>query len=148
MVLTGFNHVTRQGFVVAVAFLERADANSYTTFFKTLFKHNPTLIIVTSTDITFSFEALCVDFSDAQRKGLVNAVIAVVRCRGCHLSDQQIQTKVLLYLKGCESFLTCRLNRKIITESNVILILDVIDIKVPDSMKPLIYMNRKFNPTF
>jgi flavin reductase (DIM6/NTAB) family NADH-FMN oxidoreductase RutF len=53
-----------------------------------------------------------------------------------------------IYLKGCESFLTCRLNRKIITESNVILILDVIDIKVPDSMKPLIYMNRKFNPTF
>jgi len=102
MVLTGFNHVTRQGFVVAVAFLERADANSYSTFFKTLIKHNPTLIIVTSTDITFSFEALCVDFSDAQRKGLVNAVIAVVRSRGCHLSDQQIQAKVLLYLKGCE----------------------------------------------
>jgi hypothetical protein len=102
MVLTGFNHVTRQGSVVATAFLERADEISYATFFKTLFRHNPTLITVTATNVTFSFEAFCVDFSDAQRKGLMNAVCTVAHGQGCRLTKFQIEAAVFLSLKGCE----------------------------------------------
>jgi flavin reductase (DIM6/NTAB) family NADH-FMN oxidoreductase RutF len=51
-------------------------------------------------------------------------------------------------LKGCETFLTCKLNTKINTDSNTIFVLDVINIVVSDKEKPLVYMNRNFNPAF
>lgn len=101
MVITGYSHVTHKGVVVATAFLERTDAVAYTTFFKALFKHNPTLVTVTTQGITFSFEALAVDFSDAQRKGFIDAVIALAHQVGCRLTDCEIETSVLLRLKGC-----------------------------------------------
>ena len=53
-----------------------------------------------------------------------------------------------IYLEGCETFLTCKLNKKINTESNTIVLLDVIKIELSKRRKPLIYMNRRFNPFF
>jgi hypothetical protein len=101
MVVTGYSHVTHKGVVVATAFLERADEVSYATFFGTLFKHNPKLVAITVRDIVFSFEALAIDFSDAQRKGFITALILLARAAGCQLSDDAIKTKALLSLKGC-----------------------------------------------
>jgi hypothetical protein len=101
MVITGYSHVTHKGVVVATAFLERADEASYATFFRTLFEQNPTLVKISVRDIVFSFEALAVDFSDAQRKGLVTALTLLAKKTGCQLNDEEIKTKVLLSLKGC-----------------------------------------------
>jgi len=101
MVMTGFNHVTRKGAVVATAYLRRADGVSYEVFFLCFFRKNKKLITVTHSSITFSFTALGVDFSDAQRKGIVNAVIIIARENGCQLSSQEIERLVLLILKGC-----------------------------------------------
>jgi hypothetical protein len=101
MVITGYSHVTHKGVVVATAFLERADEVSYATFFGTLFKHNPKLVAISPHDIVFSFEALALDFSDAQRKGFISALILLARAAGCKLSDEEIKTKALLSLKGC-----------------------------------------------
>ena len=53
-----------------------------------------------------------------------------------------------IHLEGCETFLTCKLNKKINTESNTIVLLDVIKIELSKKRKPLIYMNRRFNPFF
>jgi flavin reductase (DIM6/NTAB) family NADH-FMN oxidoreductase RutF len=53
-----------------------------------------------------------------------------------------------IYLEGCETFLNCKLNKKIETESNTIVILDVINIELSKETRPLIYMNRIFNPFF
>jgi hypothetical protein len=88
MVITGYSHVTHKGVVVATAFLERADEVSYATFFGTLFKHNPKLVAISPRDIVFSFEALALDFSDAQRKGFISALILLARAAGCQLSDE------------------------------------------------------------
>jgi hypothetical protein len=68
MVITGYSHVTHKGVVVATSFLERADEASYATFFRTFFEQNPTLVNISVRDFNFSFEALAVDFSDAQSK--------------------------------------------------------------------------------
>ncbi len=102
MVLTGFDHVTHKGAVVATGYLEKANEVSYATFFKALFKHNSDMLKVTARDITFSFDAIAVDFSDAQRKGLVTAVYTVALERGCQLSRVDVEKRVLLQLKGCE----------------------------------------------
>jgi hypothetical protein len=101
MVITGYSHITHKGVVVATAFLERADEVSYATFFGALFTHNPKLVAISVRDIVFSFEALALDFSDAQRKGFISALILLARAAGCQLSDEEIKTKALLSLKGC-----------------------------------------------
>jgi hypothetical protein len=44
---------------------------------------------------------MCVDFSDAQRKGLLNAVIKFAREAGCLLPDDAIMKQLMLKLKGC-----------------------------------------------
>ena len=100
MVITGFNHVTRKGAVVATAYLQRADTVSYEVCFSSLFRHNPGLITVTSNTITLNF-TMCVDFSDAQRKGLLNAVIKFARDKGCLLAHDEIGKELMLSLKGC-----------------------------------------------
>jgi hypothetical protein len=102
MVITGYSHVTHKGVVVATAFLERADAVSYKTMFHTFFIHNRTLATISKRDLKFKFEAFAVDFSDAQRKGFISAVIQLARESGCDLTDPEIETKCLLVLKGCE----------------------------------------------
>jgi translation initiation factor 2 beta subunit (eIF-2beta)/eIF-5 len=101
MVITGYSHVTHKGVVVATAFLERTDAAAYATFFKALFRNNPSLITVAAQVVTLNYEALAVDFSDAQRKGLIAAVIALARQGGCRLGNDEIEKIVLLKLKGC-----------------------------------------------
>ena len=51
-----------------------------------------------------------------------------------------------IFLEGCETFLNCKLSRKIYTESNAIFILNVISLKLSEKQRPLIYLNRAFNP--
>jgi hypothetical protein len=102
MVVTGFNHVTHKGAVIATGYLERADEVSYATFFVSMFKQNPAILKVSSRSIDFSFEAMALDFSDAQRKGLVTAVCTLALEGACQLSRVDIERLVLLHVKGCE----------------------------------------------
>ena len=62
-----------------------------------------TLVKISVRDIVFSFEALAVDFSDAQRNGLVTALTLLAKKAGCQLNDEEIKNKTLLLsLKGCD----------------------------------------------
>lgn len=75
---------------------------SYAIFFGTLFEKNPSLVKISVRVIVFSFEALAVDFSDAQRKGLVTALTLLAKKAACQLNDEEIKNKTLLSLKGCD----------------------------------------------
>mmetsp|Transcript_11642 Transcript_11642/g.26593 ORF Transcript_11642/g.26593 Transcript_11642/m.26593 type:complete len:199 (-) Transcript_11642:86-682(-) len=107
MTLCGYSTGLGHGVVLCSGFMQHLDADSYGEFFKTMFEQNPDLIENKTERLRFDY--VCLDFSDAQRKGFqIGYGKVVLARRGTATTSSKTalevaeDNKVLNHLKGCE----------------------------------------------